>query len=68
MSTALFKKNGGLNYQRRSWTEYPAFGKDWRDNWDRTFGKSKSESRRRRQKEDRPQRDAETDSQELATD
>jgi len=40
-STSLFKKNGGMNYTRKSWTEYPVGTKSYRDNWEKTFGKKK---------------------------
>ena len=36
-STALFKKNGGLNHERKRWKEYPVGTKSYRDNWDATF-------------------------------
>ena len=38
VSTSLYKKNGGLNYDRKAWTEYPSVGAKWRKNWDAIFG------------------------------
>jgi sterol desaturase/sphingolipid hydroxylase (fatty acid hydroxylase superfamily) len=39
------KANKGYQWDSPSWKEYPGYGKQWRDAWDRVFG-SKSESRR----------------------
>ena len=37
-STSLFKKNGGMNYTRKSWSEYPGHGKGWSKNHKKSFG------------------------------
>jgi len=40
-STSYYKKNGGFNYERKSWSEYPGHGNSWSKNHKRSFGKLK---------------------------
>jgi len=53
-STSLFKKNGGMNHTRKSWTEYPVGTKQYRDNWEATFGKKPKRKRKAKPKPPNP--------------
>jgi len=43
---SAFRRNGLLNYQRKSWTEYPVASQKYRDNFDKTFGKKRKPKRK----------------------